>query len=290
MTPLDQLGICAGTDKSRLVHDYLRQYERLFRPFVDSVISVLEIGIHNGASLAIWERFFSNATIVGVDIAPSTRRFARGRVYVEIGSQVDPEFLAEIAQRYKPSIVIDDGSHLAEDQIFSFEQLFPRLQPGGIYVVEDIHGFSEPTLAADHFLRLQRACLLRRPPRGVAAIEVIPGAVIVHKTACDELDGDFCALEMLADESELSETMLHLSRYMETHGAPKEEVLRVTRRACALDPNNPWAHFALSKVLASLGQMTQASAAVRHAIAISPAPHQRYFDHLNRLEHRLGQA
>ena len=34
-------------------------------------------------------------------------------------------------------IIIDDGSHINEHVIRTFQYLFPKLKPGGIYVVED---------------------------------------------------------------------------------------------------------------------------------------------------------
>ena len=36
-------------------------------------------------------------------------------------------------------IVIDDGSHVASDQIASFKTLFPLLAPDGVYIIEDLH-------------------------------------------------------------------------------------------------------------------------------------------------------
>ena len=36
-----------------------------------------------------------------------------------------------------PDIIVDDGSHLNEHVIETFEVLFPLLKDGGIYVVED---------------------------------------------------------------------------------------------------------------------------------------------------------
>src|ERR1700683_248563 len=46
----DLIGIRAGTDKSRLRQDYLRQYQRMLSGFVDTPITIIEIGLHRGAS------------------------------------------------------------------------------------------------------------------------------------------------------------------------------------------------------------------------------------------------
>jgi hypothetical protein len=37
-------------------------------------------------------------------------------------------------------VIIDDGGHTTEQQIVTFEELFPILNPGGVYLCEDIHG------------------------------------------------------------------------------------------------------------------------------------------------------
>ena len=36
--------------------------------------------------------------------------------------------------------MIDDGSHLPEHQIVTFEELLPHLKPSGVYLCEDISG------------------------------------------------------------------------------------------------------------------------------------------------------
>jgi hypothetical protein len=36
-------------------------------------------------------------------------------------------------------VVIDDGGHTMEQQINSFEELWPALNDGGVYIAEDLH-------------------------------------------------------------------------------------------------------------------------------------------------------
>ncbi len=61
-------------------------------------------------------------------------------VSVMIGDQADRRFLAEVRQRFpQVDIVIDDGGHQMRQQITSFEELYPHLQPRGVYLCEDIH-------------------------------------------------------------------------------------------------------------------------------------------------------
>jgi hypothetical protein len=55
------------------------------------------------------------------------------------GDQNDPEFMASLGERIGPiDIVIDDGSHVNEHVITSFDALFGHVRPGGLYVIEDL--------------------------------------------------------------------------------------------------------------------------------------------------------
>jgi tetratricopeptide (TPR) repeat protein len=99
---------------------------------------------------------------------PGCRAHAQERVKIEIGSQDDPELLDRLCADGAPSIVIDDGSHTTAHRIATFEYLFPRLAPGGIYVIEDFsqHVGSEAADAEiasqqnspEYFLDVGRRC------------------------------------------------------------------------------------------------------------------------------------
>lgn len=149
---LDALGVLEGTDKSSCNSggwDYLRHYEYFFREFRDLPINLIEIGVQQGYSLKMWKEYFRQATIIGVDINPNCTQLSEDRVVVEIGSQDDPVFLSDLCRRYPPSIIIDDGSHLAHHNIFTFEHMFPLLRPGGIYIVEDLAFHFETSHSVD---------------------------------------------------------------------------------------------------------------------------------------------
>ena len=36
-------------------------------------------------------------------------------------------------------VILDDGSHIPEHQILTFNTLFPSVVPGGIYIIEDVN-------------------------------------------------------------------------------------------------------------------------------------------------------
>lgn len=138
---LDELAIAYHTDKSSLFHGYTRWYERYFRRFVGTPVTILEIGITHCGSLQMWRQYFGErATVVGLDYSVEyVQQAERLGFPVYYGRQEDPELLIKAMTETKPDIVIDDGGHNGAHQIISFEHTFPRLNEGGIYVIEDLH-------------------------------------------------------------------------------------------------------------------------------------------------------
>ena len=125
-------------------HHYFDIYTKHFGPYRDRPIKMLEIGVFRGGSLRMWKDYFHpDSTIVGIDIDKTCKahEIADRNVFVRIGSQADPAFLAEVNEEFGPfDIILDDGSHKTHHQNISFGALFrPALKDGGCYMVEDVH-------------------------------------------------------------------------------------------------------------------------------------------------------
>ncbi|KTS23501.1 hypothetical protein NS228_25420 [Methylobacterium indicum] len=141
----------ARTRRVHKWHHYFDIYDKYFSKYRDKEITFLEIGVLEGGSLEMWKKYFGDkARIVGVDINPACLQYQEPGVEVFIGSQSDPDFMREVADRVGPiDIVIDDGGHTANQQITTFEQLYHNVKIPGIYLVEDTHtaywggGFSD---------------------------------------------------------------------------------------------------------------------------------------------------
>jgi SAM-dependent methyltransferase len=137
---LDELALRYNTDKASDRHGYTQHYERLFSPWRDRKITLLEIGVLEGGSLRMWRDYFPNGAVYGIDCEPRCEQCAGDRITVCIGSQKDVPFLQGVTDKHGPfDIIIDDGSHHGEDQKVSFETLYPSVKPGGVYIVEDLH-------------------------------------------------------------------------------------------------------------------------------------------------------
>lgn len=138
MSTLDRLAKAYGTDKSSEIHNYCIKYEK-YLPFKRyDEINILEIGILDGKSLLTWKEYFYRANILGIDINPDCKKYEEPRISVEIGSQDDGNFLSRTWQKYGPfDMILDDGSHMNEHVIYSFEHLWGSVKSGGVYIVED---------------------------------------------------------------------------------------------------------------------------------------------------------
>jgi len=122
-------------------HGYTIYYDYYLRSLSTEPISLLEIGVLDGKSLATWNKFFAAASVYGLDIDPACRRFENDRTKVIIGSQADAGVLADVCRQVPEGfdVIIDDGSHYVKDVIASFQGLFDHLKLGGIYVIEDLN-------------------------------------------------------------------------------------------------------------------------------------------------------
>jgi len=125
-------------------HHYFDIYTKYFERYRDRPITMLEIGVFRGGSLRMWKEYFHrDSTIVGIDVDKSCQahEIADQNVFVRIGSQADPTFLAKVNGEFGPfDIILDDGSHKTHHQIISFGALFrSALKDDGCYMVEDVH-------------------------------------------------------------------------------------------------------------------------------------------------------
>jgi hypothetical protein len=155
---LQEIGYRYRTDKSGCnggTHIFnnktlLHTYERHFKHLRNLPITLLEIGILDGGSLRMWEEYFPNGKIIGLDIDPEKVKFKSERTSIYIGSQDDKNILNKIKTDNPEGfdIVIDDGSHINELTFASFNLLFDHVKPGGQYSIEDTccaYGTDDPT-------------------------------------------------------------------------------------------------------------------------------------------------
>jgi hypothetical protein len=141
---LQKIGKSHQTDKSSLTHSFngssfLDVYDSYFSVMRNSKVKLLEIGVNYGSSIRTWRDYFVNGTIVGIDVNPDAF-FQEDRIHIHIGSQSDPVLASIIKETYDFfDVIVDDGSHINNLTLKSFELYFPMLKPGGFYIIEDTH-------------------------------------------------------------------------------------------------------------------------------------------------------
>jgi hypothetical protein len=142
---LGTLAVRYGSDKWGNVHWFTQHYERHFARLRDEPVRLLELGIggyehpdQGGGSLRMWRDYFRRGQIFGLDLFPKTDLDGI-RLRTLRGDQNDPAWLAKIAEEFGPfDVIVDDGSHINEHVLTSFEALFPHVRAGGFYVIEDL--------------------------------------------------------------------------------------------------------------------------------------------------------
>jgi len=131
-----------GTDKANPGRVMLAAYDQHLSEAREREITLVEIGVLEGNSLRMWRDYFPRGKINGVDISPAAalQEDKHNSIRIFIGSQRDTDFLENmIGEIGHPDVVIDDGSHRAQDQITTLLALWPLVNPGGWYIVEDTH-------------------------------------------------------------------------------------------------------------------------------------------------------
>ena len=120
---------------------YFEIYDRHFSKFRNTDVHIVEIGVSHGGSLQLWKEYFgAQAHIFGVDINPHCQALEEDQVRIFIGDQSDKEFLERLARDIpRIDILIDDGGHFFDQQINTFEILFPKISVNGVYLCEDLH-------------------------------------------------------------------------------------------------------------------------------------------------------
>jgi hypothetical protein len=289
---LNALGILSGTDKSQLAFDYLRHYDKSLARFRNIPMNLVEIGVFDGASARMWKRFFPKAVIVGVDIQERCKAFEEDRLKIEIGSQSDGIFLDALMAKYPPTVMIDDGSHIASDIMFTFERTFPALLPGGCYIVEDLFFHNGPdaarqrgsaTMGAQDYILIFAKQLMDGQihpmnqthaghglSHSIDRIETVGRAAFIWKKESDPLGIDYDWLELLVRRANTASNWNLLAGYILRTNGPLPNAERAARAAVAADGQN-WSFLSiLGQILEKTGDFDQSVAFLERSLALVP--------------------
>jgi hypothetical protein len=143
---MEAAGIATGTDKV-LHHGYFRWYQHHLNALCAAAAggeaqpALLEIGINTGRSLGVWRAALPGWYVYGMDRGVELQQADLTVVKADQSKFSDIQRVAALIRgSQRPVLLInDDGSHVPEHQLLTFNLLFAALlQPGGVYIIEDI--------------------------------------------------------------------------------------------------------------------------------------------------------
>jgi SAM-dependent methyltransferase len=142
MDLLTEIGIKHNTDKAT-DHKFTEVYEKYFSTLKDNCLNIFEIGVWHGSSLRMLKEYFKNSQIYAIDFVDK-KAYSENRITIEQGDQTDINFMSNVFIDKTFDIIIDDGGHTMNQQQISLEVMLSRLNPGGIYILEDLHTSTDP--------------------------------------------------------------------------------------------------------------------------------------------------
>jgi hypothetical protein len=135
-----------GGDKGTF-HSYIDLYQKYMEKTEN--IDLLEIGVQFGFSIKMWEEYFADSNIFGVDIDISLVKFPDLKNVFQCDA-TKKSSIPDVISLQMFDYIVDDGSHRVEDQIKSFDILYPNIKDGGTYFIEDIDGDLSLLRIANH--------------------------------------------------------------------------------------------------------------------------------------------
>ena len=146
---LDHLFNYYNTDKGSVFNNnigsgFSKFYEKHLNKFKNDKINILEIGSYNGASAAAFVKYFPNSKIYCLDINLRNFIYKSKKIFPfgidSSNNKMLLSFLNKIDFFDKIKffdIIIDDGSHMLSDQLFSLDYFYQHVKKKGFYIIED---------------------------------------------------------------------------------------------------------------------------------------------------------
>lgn len=143
-------------------HFYHSLYQRWLEPLVSERFTFLEIGFYNGRGMDAYKGFLPRAEMHAIELScnanlwPGDNFAAKSSDYDKIidakrmhcGSAANYEFLDATWKRLQQGpplrVVVDDASHESEHMAISLFYWFPKIEPGGLLILEDIEPLGPP--------------------------------------------------------------------------------------------------------------------------------------------------
>ena len=148
---LDELLFFYGSDKAEIFrlknekgHGFSKFYKKYLSEFNNEQINILEIGSYAGASAAAFSKYIPNSKVFCFDVNITNFKYSSDKIFV-YGLDIKNEYkvskiLKQIFKKNKFEkfdLIIDDGSHLLSDMLFSFNFFLKHVKKNRFYIIED---------------------------------------------------------------------------------------------------------------------------------------------------------
>lgn len=134
------------TDKGSMKHLYTEVYAKYLESYRIRPVHLVEIGVACGSSLKMWAHYLGQGSrITGVDIRPECAALCAK--YPAIDIRIGDAAAMKFDETF--DVVVDDGSHISKEIVDNWNNLWPRLRPGGYYIIEDLRCTHDPSYAAN---------------------------------------------------------------------------------------------------------------------------------------------
>ena len=166
-TTLCELGKKFPTNKSpiQLVghrSGYTGLYNLLFSPLIDKNITLAEIGIEDNNSVKMWRGYFKKAIIHGFEFDDNKIKKAKkhklSKTYIHKINVHNEKDITESFKKTKTrfDIIIDDSTHIFEDQVRIIKNCYKFLKKNGILIIEDIYKYKNEYSEENYFKNLKK--------------------------------------------------------------------------------------------------------------------------------------
>lgn len=120
-------------------HSYTEFYGPFLQQYKNKPINLLEIGIRWGGSILMWLDYFPNAQIYCIDKTLKNLKvdINHPRIHVYEGNAYDINTVNKYFGNIKFDVILDDGSHIPEHQIFVLNHYSKLMKPNSILMIED---------------------------------------------------------------------------------------------------------------------------------------------------------
>ena len=187
----------ATTDKNT-THSYLPLYETLLVNKKETAMNVLEIGISKGGSIKLWNDYFTNATVYGLDIlnedgiCADIQNKERIVLYTSVDAY-DTDFFTShfLEKNIQCDFILDDGPHTL-DSMKQYIRLYTQImKDDGILIIEDVQSWDWIEIlwmeVPEHLKPFVKVYDLR--PQKDRYDDIV---FTIDKSSSDKGDGDLC--------------------------------------------------------------------------------------------------